>query len=52
MGGWTLRSVGLSKSSFITKDDHEACQADHVQQKQQKNTLHDQLNPTEYFKSL
>jgi hypothetical protein len=26
MGGWTLRTVGLQKTSFITNDELEACQ--------------------------
>jgi hypothetical protein len=25
IGGWTLRTVGFFKFSFISKDEHEAC---------------------------
>ncbi len=41
-GGWTLRTVGLKKSSFITKDEHEACQLTRtkVPQKKPEKTGH------------
>jgi hypothetical protein len=36
-GGWTLRTVTLSKFNFITKDEHEACQLTRTNKARQKN---------------
>jgi hypothetical protein len=45
MGGWTLRMVGLKKSSFITKDEHEACQLTRTRVKKKKRNLGSMISP-------